>query len=342
MKNKFGNYTIFSILFLTLFTPFVLFLEWAHTPVGNNQEVVHYIAAGSSVSIVANDLSAQHVLTHPRLFKLYARLLRAEKNIKSGTFVFTGKNSPADILNKLISGDSLKVKVVIPEGLNIYQIAQKLSETFPTYPTVHWVGLMSDPSLIAQLPIQNTQIKTIEGFLFPDTYFFDPSETPMHVLQTFISHFKQVVTPDMYAKAKTLGLNPLEYITLASIVQKESAINTELNEISRVFLNRLKLGMKLQSDPTVIYGAWNAYNGKITKKHLRTKTNYNTYIQYGLPIAPIANPGLLSLVAVLNPTQSNNLYFVAVGDGTHAFSESYKNHQQAVKRYIKHLRIYAR
>lgn len=344
MQNKFVNiYLVFSIAFLAIFIPFVLFAEWAQTPTNKIQEAVYYVREGSSVAEVAEALSSQNIITHPRWFRLYAKIKHTEKNIKSGTFVFTGNNSPSDILKKLVNGDSIKLKVVIPEGLNIYQIADKLSDTFVKYPSGYWVQLMSDPNLIAELPIEDkTSVKTLEGFLFPDTYFFDPNEEPAHVLQGFISHFKQSVTKEMIGKAKTLGLNTLEFITLASIVQKESGLNQELNEISGIFFNRLRIKMRLQSDPTVIYGVWNDYKGKITKKHLRTPNQYNTYTKYGLPIGPIANPGLLSLQAVLNPAQSKNLYFVASGDGTHTFSDSYQVHKKAVKRYIKHMRSYAR
>lgn len=342
LANKFVNfYLITSILFLAFFVPLVLFAEWVHSPTHHTQEVVYYVEEGSSIADVANALSAQNVLTHPTWFKIYAKIMGVERKIKSGTFVFTANNSPADVLNKLVDGDSIKLKVVIPEGLNIYQIAEKLAETFPKYSSDDWLKLMSDTNIIAQLPVKDSSIKTVEGFLFPNTYFFDPNESPTHVLQTFILHFKQVITPDMIAKAHALGLNLFEFVTLASIIQKESGIPTELNKISGVFFNRLHLRMRLQSDPTVIYGAWNDYKGKITKKHLRTPTQYNTYTKYGLPAGPIANPGLASLQAVLNPAQSKNLYFVSSGDGTHTFSDSYNTHKKAVKIYIKQSRSHA-
>lgn len=327
---------------MILFVPVVFFTKWVYSPINKTKETVFYVSEGSSLSDVASGLTAENALTHPTLFRLYAKLLRLEKQIKPGTFVFSGQNTPADILRKLVRGDSIKLKIKIPEGLNIYQIAEKLTETFPQYPQKYWLDLMSDTTLLEQLPYQDPSIKTIEGFLFPDTYFFDPNENPVHVLQTFILHFKQIVTNEMLTKARTLGLNPLEYVTLASMIEKESSVITELNEISAVFFNRLRINMRLQSDPTVIYGVWNGYNGKITKKHLRTHTQYNTYTKYGLPIGPIANPGLLSLQAALNPAHSKNLYFVASGDGTHTFSESYKTHKKAVKLYIKQMRTYAR
>lgn len=322
--------------------PSVLFVKWVHSPINKACETVFYVSEGSSLKDVAYGLTAQNALTHPVLFTIYAKITRLEKQVKSGTFVFSRQNTPANILNKLVRGDSIKIKIQIPEGLNIYQIATKLKDTFPQYSQDFWLDLMSDPSLLEMLPYHDPSINTLEGFLFPDTYFFDPNENPRHVLQTFVLHFKQVVTSEMLTKARTLGLNPVQYVTLASMIEKESSASAELNEIAAVFFNRLRLNMRLQSDPTVIYGVWKDYNGKITKKHLRTSTEYNTYTKQGLPIGPIANPGLLSLQAALNPAHSKNLYFVASGDGTHTFSESYKTHKKAVKLYIKQMRTYAR
>jgi UPF0755 protein len=335
-------YHTILIFFLVLFLPTVLFMQWANSPVNRAEKTVFYVSEGSALKDVAQGLAEQQALTHPILFRLYAKVMRLEKKIKSGTFVFSKTDTPNEILDKLVRGDSIKVKLQIPEGLNIYQVASKLQDTFPQYSGEYWLRLMSDESLLNMLPARDTSIKSVEGFLFPDTYFFDPNENPVHVLQTFILHFKQVVTAEMFAKARTLGLAPIEYITLASMIEKESSKLSELNEIASVFFNRLRINMRLQSDPTVIYGLWHEYNGKITKKHLRTHTQYNTYTKYGLPVGPIANPGLSSLQAALNPTHSKNLYFVASGDGTHTFSESYKTHKKAVKHYIKKMRTYAR
>jgi len=340
LKSKFGNiYLFFAILFLSVFTPLIFLLKWANSPLKKTSaDVVYYVEDGRSLHEIAYGLASQEILDHPEFFKIYTKLHNHEKSIKFGTFVFLENNTPAEILKKLVEGDSVKIKVTLPDGLNIYQVAAKFSSIFDKHNSDYWLDLMHSPDLINDLPIEDPKPNSIEGFLFPDTYFFDPNEKPVHVLKSLVSHFKQVVTEDMLTRARELNLTPLQFITLASILQKESAVPTELNEISAVFFNRMKLHMRLQSDPTAIYGAWNEYKGRILKKHLRARNQYNTYVVYGLPVGPIASPGLLSLNAVLNPAKSNSLYFVAAGDGTHHFSDSYKKHRKAVRKYINYLK----
>ncbi len=341
---KFGNFYLFlAIFFLIVFIPFAFFLKWAHTPIHHlKDDVVYYVEEGKSIHEVAHALRQHEVLVHPELFKIYTKLVGSEKQMKFGTFVFTHQNTPAQILSKLVEGDSIKLKLTIPEGLNIYQVSNRLSNFFPQYEKDIWLKFMFDKELISLLPVDENLPKSLEGFLFPDTYFFDPNEKPEHVIKSFISHFKQMIPEELLVQAKEMNLTPFQLVTLASIVQKESAVQEEMNEIATVFFNRLKIKMKLQSDPTVIYGIWDQYKGRITKKHLRARNQYNTYTRYGLPVGPIANPGLQSLQAVLNPAESSALYFVATGNGTHTFSSSYRVHKQAVRKYIKHLRSHAR
>jgi UPF0755 protein len=174
--------------------------------------------------------------------------------------------------------------------------------------------------------------KTLEGFLFPETYKFSKASTEKTILKKMVDTFFQKLPVNYEQLAKKVGLTFYEAIILASIIEKETSVPAERTLIASVFHNRLKQRMRLQTDPTVIYGIKN-FDGNLTRKQLRTRTPYNTYINYGLPPTPIANPGLESLMAAVKPANSNYIYFVAKGDGTHAFSVNYQQHKRAVAKF---------
>ena len=310
---------------------------WFITPNPSNSETVEYsLQEGATFMRVANDLEKQNVLRYPKLLIIYAKIMHLTGNLKVGTYQFPVGITPEQILFKLVHGDIVTIKVTIPEGLNLFQVAEKLSQDFPRIEQKKWLELAHSQELIQFLGYDRN-IKNLEGFLFPETYVFDPNLPPKQVIKALIIEFKKNVTTDMLLKAKQLGLNPMQYITLASIVEKETAVPKERERVAGVYWNRLKIKMKLQADPTVIYGIWNKYKGSLTKKDLLTPTPYNTYINFGLPPSPIASPGIASLKATLNPV-SNDLYFVAKGDGTHVFSQSLIEHNKAVKKYVIFLR----
>jgi len=173
---------------------------------------------------------------------------------------------------------------------------------------------------------------TFEGYLFPDTYFFPRDVTIEGIISTMVKRFWSVFVPEWQARAKDLGLSVHQTVTLASIIEKETGAAFERPIISSVFHNRLKKKMRLESDPTVIYGIKN-FDGNLTKKHLTTRTPYNTYKIRGLPIGPIANPGSASLEAALYPDDTKYIYFVSRKDRTHQFSMNLKQHNRAVRKY---------
>lgn len=314
------------------------FYYWLEHPnIAKNQTVEYYVQKGSSFTKIVYDLSKQGIILHPKLFIFYSGLLKKTGHIKYGTYKFTDIDTPKSILLKLINGDTILIKITIPEGLNIYQVAQKLEKYFPTIPTQEWLNLFSDSSYINNLAL-NERVKNVEGFLFPQTYFFDPHPEPQFIIKSFISEFKRNVSKQMFEKAKTMGLSPLQFITLASIVEKETRLKSERSMVAAVYWNRIKKKMKLQADPTVIYGIWNQYVGFLHKKDLLRPTPYNTYTFVGLPVGPIANPGLDSILATLDPAKTDALYFVATGHGGHVFSSTLKEHNRAVQQYIQFLR----
>lgn len=336
-----GTYSMLKKIILVLFLLFSGIIAgifyWYKTPNPSNIEAIdYYLQDGTSFSKLAHDLEKQNVLRYPNLFTNFARLTGVSGNLRVGTYRFSQHITPEEILNKLIKGDIVTIKVTIPEGLNIYQFSEKMSKDFPKVPKEKWLELAHSKELIQFLNL-DLNVSTLEGFLFPETYVFDPNLPPKQVVKAILSAFKKNVTPEMFQEAKKFGFTPIEYITLASIVEKETAVAFERERVAGVYHNRLKIKMKLQADPTVIYGMWSRYKGNITKKDLLTPTPYNTYTNYGLPPGPIASPGIACLKATLNPV-SNDIYFVAKGDGTHIFSKNLIDHNKAVKKYLMFLK----
>ncbi|MES2614100.1 MAG: endolytic transglycosylase MltG [Bdellovibrionota bacterium] len=316
---------------------------WLDHPVlKKNQTVEYYVPHGASFKKTIYGLSEEKIISHPKLFILYTNFVHKLPIIKYGTYRFTGKDTPKSILAKLIRGDTILVKITIPEGLNIWQTAQKLEQYFPTVSAQQWFSFFSSPTSIQTLGLKE-EVKNIEGFFFPQTYFFDPHPEPQFITKSILNEFKKYVTPQMFDKAKSMGLTPLQFITLASIVEKETSISSERNMVSAVYWNRLKKGMPLQADPTTIYGVLNergmvSQQVSLTKKDLLTKNPYNTYTFKGLPVGPIASPGLESILATLNPAKTDALYFVATGYGGHVFSKTLQEHNKAVRQYIRYLK----
>lgn len=340
MSKKFKKiFVLFSFLFfLVLGFASFWFVHWFEYPCHSHQQGMrYYVPEGSSFSKVIYTLAKNDIICHPSLFLAYAKITHFSHKIKIGTYDFSSQDSPKSILQKLIEGKTVTVKVTFPEGLNQYQVAEKLASTFPQMPIAFWLDLMQSKELLGLLKLEN-QPKNLEGFLYPETYFWDPNEPPLRVLKQMIAMFHNKVTPQMMAQAKSLSLDPVSFVTLASIVEKESGSNEERKKIAAVYWNRLKKHMKLQADPTVAYGAWQGEHHLINQKDLDAKNAYNTYIINGLPQGPIANPSQSSFDAVLHPASCDALYFVATGDGSHVFAKSYKEHQKNVRKYLKFLK----
>lgn len=227
------------------------------------------------------------------------------------------------------------LSVTFPEGL-------RMSEMFILLKRQNYDNkgkykeIVNNPNFIRSLNLP-AKTPSLEGFLFPETYKFAKDTSEKTILKTMVGTFLKKVPADYAIEAQKVGLTYYEALILASIIEKETGAANERRLIASVFHNRLKLNMKLQTDPTVIYGIKD-FDGNLTRKLLRTRTPYNTYTNHGLPPTPIANPGLESLNAAVNPEQSDYLYFVAKGDGTHEFSTNYGDHKRAVTKYQKRRR----
>lgn len=313
---------------LTLFVAALAF--YSLSPIDRkNLTVVVDIPTGTSF-IGATEILHQSGLIKSRLlFYALTVIKNARRQIRAGEYEINTMLSPSQMLDKLIRGEIKYYKVVIPEDLTMWEIADRLYE----YKLINkdlFFELARDRAFLESL---NIKAESIEGYLFPDTYFLDRSMSTRRIMKTMVDTFWGKITPEMLKKAQEMKWDIHKIVTFASLVGKESGVNAEKPMISAVFHNRLKRGMPLQSDPTSVYDLEN-FKGKIVRSHLKRKSPYNTYVIKGLPPGPIANPGLSSLRAALFPADVKYLYFVSKNDGTHFFSETFAQHVQAVNHYV--------
>ncbi|RLB35311.1 MAG: endolytic transglycosylase MltG [Deltaproteobacteria bacterium] len=287
------------------------------------------VRKGMALREVATGLEKRELIRSKEFFLLWARFKGYGKHIKAGEYSLGAYMSPVEILEKLHRGIIITHPVTIPEGYTIAQIAQLLDDKGVVKKEV-FLSLARDPAVLKRYGIPGP---SLEGYLYPDTYRFGSGVSAEVVVDTMVRRFFQVVRP-LKARMSELGLSMKQVITLASIVEKETSRPEERPTIASVFLNRLKRGMRLESDPTVIYGIKN-FNGNLTRKDLARKTPYNTYAIRGLPPGPIANPGLESIRAVVYPAKTDYLYFVSKNDGSHHFSRTLAEHNRAVQIYQK-------
>jgi UPF0755 protein len=309
------------VLFQTVTIFFVI-------PPQPKSSVVLFIKPSTTVRAIARQLYESGVITSQWKFRLLAKLKGVDKHLKPGEYKFESPSAPIEAIHILAEGKVILHKVTIPEGSTMEDIARAFAaQKLLTVDTFRAVAARKD--LKAKLNVPGL---SLEGFLFPETYFFSKVDEPEKMIFTMVSRFKQMTTPEDLRRAQALKFSLLEWVTFASIVEKESSIASEQPLVSSVFHNRLKKNMRLQSDPTVIYGIKN-FNGNITKKDLQTATEYNTYTRAGLPPGPIANPGASALKAALYPAQTDFLYFVANRNGSHVFSKTYEEHLKYVAQY---------
>jgi len=291
------------------------------------QVVIH---AGVGANQIGIALEKAQVIRSKRIFSLAARLLGKSNVFKRGLYQFDRPLSTLEVIGMLEKGEEFLLKITIPEGYRMSEIF-KLLKASGLQNKGEYSKWASDPSFIASLKLNMTPA-TLEGFLFPETYLLSPISNEKTVLRIMVEMFQQRIPKDFTAQAQHLGLTWYQALTLASIIEKETGKTSERPIISSVFHNRLKKKMKLQTDPTVIYGIKN-YNGNITKKHLRAYSPYNTYVIPALPPTPIANPGLGAMEAAIAPATTDFLYFVGKGNGSHQFSETYRKHNRAVRQF---------
>jgi len=296
----------------------------------SDQTVYVVIKKGQSLNRIAANLEDQNLVISRSLFKWGSIFLGKRRSIKSGDYEIKGRVSAYAVIHLLSKGTTILKKVTIPEGLRMIEVFELLSKSgLGSLENYHKYSRQE--AFIQSLGF-GVSITSLEGFLFPETYKFSKDTSAQTVLRAMVKAFFENIPKDYTSLANSVKLTNYEAIVLASIIEKETGASSERKLIASVFHNRLKKNMKLQTDPTVIYGIKN-FNGNLTRKQLRTRTPYNTYMVKGLPPTPIANPGLAALMAAVNPAETDYLFFVAKGDGTHKFTNNYRDHDHAVTKY---------
>lgn len=325
--RKFLLTVFFLSVSLLLFL--VSIFVFLYMPAQQKRRVVEVkVDRGESFSSVVNKLKDRGVIPNERFFTLWARLLALDKKIHWGVYRFNLPIAPREVLDRMVLGRGLFHRITIPEGLALNEIADLLGREGATGKD----KFLKEARSTELLSLLGLEHNGIEGYLFPDTYYFPVSATERDILTAMVEQFQEIFTPMMEKQAKKLGLSRHEVVTLASLVEKEAGGEAERPLVSAVFHNRLKRNIPLQSDPTVIYGL-EGFTGKLRRKDLQNPSPHNTYLIRGLPPGPICNPGLSSLRAALFPARVSYLYFVSKNDGTHFFSETIREHNRAVNIY---------
>lgn len=303
--------------------------KYATTPTGSaDTAVVVWIKPGQGFFETMDCLEKAGVIKEPDKFRWLAYLRGLERKIKAGEYLLRPSMPPGAILGVLVRGETLVQPGVVPEGLALRKVGE-VFEKIGLFSADTFVKTASDPKLVNSLGLEG---ETLEGYLFPETYYFSKGVTAESVARKMVAQFRSVVTADWTRRAKDMGLTLHQLVTLASIIEKETARADERSMVAAVFLSRLKLGMRLESDPTVIYGIKD-FSGNITRQDLESYTPYNTYKIQGLPIGPICSPGKAALEAVLTPAAGDFLYFVSKNDGSHHFSRTLAEHNKMVDYY---------
>lgn len=294
----------------------------------DDQKIIVMVEPGYGLVKVAAVLERKGLITAPLKFRWVARIYGLDKGIKAGEYELSSNMTPMQIIETITKGRIRLHRVTIPEGFNAAQIAAAVAQA-GFGDAESFLAAARNPDLLKRLSIP---ADSAEGYLFPDTYLFAKGTGVDKIIETMTAHLMAHITAKWQARADELGFSMHEIVTLASIIEKETANPQERKLISSVFHNRLKKKMRLETDPTVIYGI-KAFDGNLTRKHLNTLTPYNTYMISGLPPGPIASPGAAALEAALYPEKTDYLFFVSKNDATHHFSTNLKEHVEAVRKY---------
>ena len=283
---------------------------------------------GTPTAQIFRRLAGEGVVEDARLAEIYYRIYRGATPLQAGEYRFHRPTPIDEIIDRMSRGDVVRYTVAVPEGLTA-------DETFELF----WKQGLGGPDAFRRaltatelLPGITRGVNDLEGFLFPETYVVTRSTSARQIVDQMVGQFRKHFTPEMRDKARELGMSPRQIVTLASIVEKETALPREGPLIAGVYLNRLKRGMRLQADPTVVYalkrdGKW---TGELFRSDYNYPSPYNTYVNDGLPPGPICNPGLTALQSATAPARTEYLYFVADASGGHAFSRTFEEHLQAI------------
>jgi len=331
---SFGHSSKTKMVFL-IRSCLVIFLIWYFfcllVPMGSGKvaRVVSF-PAGNGVKKLATELKRNGIIRSTWHFAIVSRLHGQAHCLKAGDYRFTDAMTVMDILRKVVNGDVDFQRFTLPEGYSTYQAAELLQQQHLLAGNA-FLRACSDSRLLTKL---GSRTASVEGYLYPATYNLSQGETAEQLVAQMTAHFEKDYSA-IVGTAVGRGMSRHDVVTLASMIEKEAVSPAEKPLISSVFHNRLRIGMPLQSDPTAVYGV-RAFCGTVTKADIKRPSPYNTYLHPGLPPGPIGNPGADALKAALHPADTPYLYFVARQDGSHQFSRTLQEHNQAVQKYLKH------
>jgi len=330
--RKLTRITLYFILIATLVCAALAAYawHWSRQAVDMSAERIQYVVEpGSGVRAIAQVMNQAGIPVHPDGFVGLARYSGLDKQIKAGAYEALRGDSPQRLLERMARGEMVQARLTLVEGWTYQRIRQALRESPSIKQTLEGV---SDADILKRLGSEYTHP---EGLFLPDTYIFVPGTSDFMVLQQAYQAQREWLESAWEARSPSLPLgSPYEALILASIIEKETGVGEERARVGGVFVNRLRQGMLLQTDPTVIYGMGESYQGRIRKRDLQTDTPWNTYTRGGLPPTPIASPGRAALHAALHPESHKFYYFVARGDGSSQFSKNLREHNRAVSKYI--------
>lgn len=318
---------LIATAFLTIVIHFYIALFLPPSREKNWKEV--QVTEGMSFKAISATLQREGMLRYRGYFEIIGRLQGISRKVRVGYYGLSTNMSMWEVLDALRRGKIIEYEVIIPEGYNLYQIGWTLSNTPLISNPNQFINLVKNKDYVHSLGIE---ADSLEGYLFPDTYYLPKGLKLEEIPRKMVQRYRAVFAESYRSRAKELGFTENQILTLASIVEKEARVANERKLVAAVYHNRLKKGMKLQADPTAVYGT-KAWITKVSAKDLKRQSPYNTYLHKGLPPGPIANPGQGAILAALYPEQVDYLFFVAQGDGSHFFSSDFSDHEKAIGRY---------
>jgi UPF0755 protein len=306
------------------------YVYYTKSPIGMDKDIMLEVKKNDSAGKIISALIQKNIIGNKMYFRAMVKFKGHDRNIINGFYLIKKDDSPESFWERILSGEVESYKMTIPEGYNIYQIAQVI-EAQQLGKGARFLKLVRDKNFIKALGLK---VPTLEGYLFPAKYYFDPVVSEESIVEEMVKKTFSVLHNELGLPEDKSKIEIHKILTIASLIEKEARVKDEMPLISSVFHNRIRQGMRLQCDPTVIYGL-KKFEGSLTKNDLVTPSPYNTYTKYGLPPTPIANPSKDAIMSALNPAKSDYTYFVSKNDGTHFFSSSLKEHNKAVYLYQK-------
>lgn len=295
------------------------------------EKILFVVESGKGIQSIAQDLKEKGVIKKTWPFLLGYKLYFSPKSLKAGEYELSLPVTTKKILTILSEGKVFFHPVTIPEGLTKREIAQHL-DSLGIIDEKDFLEACSRTELLGSYDIE---AENLEGYLFPETYHFSRGISAETIVTIFVTQFKTVFTEEWRQRAIEINMTPRKVVILASLIEKETSFPEERKLVSAVFHNRLRIRMKLDCDPTIIYAMkeQGTYTGRLLKRHLKLDSPYNTYLRRGLPPGPICNPGQAALQAALYPSDEKYIYFVSKNDGSHVFSRTFSEHQRVVRKY---------